>query len=269
MINVSHLFHHITVPPRQNPAIIQQPQVNVDSIFYVHPSEGPNSVTVTPLLTRSNYLAWSRSMQRALGAKNKLSFIDGSIHVPAIDDLNRGAWERCNNLVHSWILNSVSPQIAQTIIFHVHVIDVWEELKERFSKPDSIRVSMLRSAINNLKQGSKYVLDYFTKMKTLWEELNAQRLTPNCICVHPCRCEAMHSERNFRLEGQVIQFSQFSNNITSNPAILSHQEASTPDINTIFSNTLKVQTPIWLIDSGANEHIWLILKRQFIFNYNQ
>lgn len=112
VINVSHLFHHITVPPRQNPAIIQQPQVNVDSIFYVHPSEGPNSVTVTPLLTRSNYLAWSRSMQRALGAKNKLSFIDGSIHVPAIDDLNRGAWERCNHLIHSWILNSVSPQIA-------------------------------------------------------------------------------------------------------------------------------------------------------------
>jgi len=117
------------MPPRQNPATIQQPQVNVDSIFYVHPSEGPNSVTVTPLLTGSNYLAWSRSMQRALGAKNKLSFIDGSIHVPAIDDLNRGAWERCNHLIHSWILNLVSLQIAQTIIFHVHVIDVWEELK--------------------------------------------------------------------------------------------------------------------------------------------
>jgi hypothetical protein len=90
-------------------------------------------------------------MQRALGAKNKLAFIDGSTLVPADDDLNRVAWERCNYLIHSWILNSVSPQIAQTIIFHVRAIDVWEELKERFSKAYHICVSMLRSSINNLK----------------------------------------------------------------------------------------------------------------------
>jgi len=136
---------------RQNSASVQ---VNADSIFYVHPSEGPNSVTVTPLLTRSNYLAWSRSMQRALGAQNKLSFIDISIPIPDIDDLNRGVWERCSHLIHSWILNSVSPQIAQTIIFHVHAVDVWEKLNERFSKADRILFSMLRSAINILKQGS-------------------------------------------------------------------------------------------------------------------
>ncbi|KEH29684.1 hypothetical protein MTR_4g048330 [Medicago truncatula] len=56
------------MPPRQAPIIVQQ--ANTDSVFYVHPSEGPNSVAVTPLLTDSNYLAWSRSMKRALGAKN-------------------------------------------------------------------------------------------------------------------------------------------------------------------------------------------------------
>jgi len=43
------------MPPRVAPIIVQQP--NTDSIYYVHPSEGPNSVTVTPLLTGSNYLA--------------------------------------------------------------------------------------------------------------------------------------------------------------------------------------------------------------------
>jgi transposase InsO family protein len=184
----------------------QQPHADTDSIFYVHPSEGPNTVTVTPLLTGSNYLAWSRSMQRALGAKNKLAFINGSTPEPDEDDLNRNAWERCNHLIHSWILNSVSPQIAQTIIFHVRAIDVWEELKDRFSKADRIRVSMLRSSINNLKQGSNSVLDYYTEMKTLWEELNSHRPMPLCTCIHQCRCEAMRSARAFRLEDQVIQF---------------------------------------------------------------
>jgi len=69
-------------------------------------------VTDTPFLDGSNYLAWHRSMKRALGAKNKLVFVDGSILIPPVDDLKRSAWERCNHLIHFWILNSVSPQIA-------------------------------------------------------------------------------------------------------------------------------------------------------------
>jgi len=114
------------MPPRAAPVIVQQ--TNTDSVYYVHPSEGPNSVTVTPLLTGSNYLAWSRSMKHALGAKNKFAFVDGSIPIPPVDDLNCNACECCNHLIHSWILNSVSPQIAQTIVFHEFSIDVWIEL---------------------------------------------------------------------------------------------------------------------------------------------
>jgi len=41
---------YIIMTPHQIPQISQQSQVNTDSIFYVHPSEGSNSVTVTPLL---------------------------------------------------------------------------------------------------------------------------------------------------------------------------------------------------------------------------
>jgi hypothetical protein len=186
------------MPPRQAPIIVQQ--ANTDSIYYVHPSEGPNSVVVTPPLTGSNYLAWSRSMKRALGAKNKFAFIDGSVPIPPFDDLNRNAWERCNHLIHSWILNSVSPQIAQTIVFHEYAIDVWIELQERFSKVDRVRVASLRTSINNLKQGSKTVLDYFTEMKSLWEELNSHRPMPMCTCPYPCRCESMRAARNFRME---------------------------------------------------------------------
>jgi len=97
-------------------------------------------------------------MKHALGTKNKFAFIDGSVPIPPPDDLNRNAWECCNNLIHSWILNSVSPQIAQTIVFHEYAIDVWVELQERFSKVDRIRVASLRSTINNLKQGYKSYL---------------------------------------------------------------------------------------------------------------
>jgi len=186
--------------------MVRQNQPDTESVFYVHPSEGPNSVLVSPPLDGSNYLAWSRSMIRAFGAKNKLKFIDGSMEIPDEDDSNRNAWERCNHLVQSWIINSVSPQIAQTLVFHENAIDAWSDLKERFSKADRIRIASLRSQINNMKQGSRSVLEYFTKMKTLLEELNSHRPMPHCTCPRPCRCAAMREARCYRLEDQVILF---------------------------------------------------------------
>ncbi|MCI55276.1 receptor-like serine/threonine kinase, partial [Trifolium medium] len=47
------------------------------NVYYVHPFDGPASVSITPVLTHSNYHTWARAMRRALGAKNKLDFVDG------------------------------------------------------------------------------------------------------------------------------------------------------------------------------------------------
>jgi len=141
-----------------------------------------------------------------LGAKNKLSFINGAIQQPDVLDLNRAAWGRCNHLIHSWIINSVSESIAQTIVFHDYALDVWEDLKERFSKADRIRISTLRSSINNLKQGGKSVSEYFTEFRTLWEELNSHRPLSACSCVHQCRCESSTLAQVYRVEDQIMQF---------------------------------------------------------------
>lgn len=61
-----------------------------------------------------------------------------------------------------------------------NALDVWIDLKERFAKTDRIRVSNLRAEINNLKQGNKFVLDYFAELRGLWEELNSHRPIPSC-----------------------------------------------------------------------------------------
>ena len=90
-------------------------------------------------------------MIRAFGGKNKLKFVDGSKEIPDEDDLNRSVWERCNHLLQSWIINFVSPQIYQTLIFHESTIDPWLDLKEHVSKVDKIGIDTLRSTINNLK----------------------------------------------------------------------------------------------------------------------
>jgi len=80
-------------------------------------------------------------MRRALGGKMKYEFVDGTIE-PITDDFNPlfRPWNRCNNLVHSWIVNYVSPSIAQSIIFMENGFDVWNDMKERFSQGDLVRI---------------------------------------------------------------------------------------------------------------------------------
>lgn len=102
-----------------------------------------------------------------LGGKNKFDFVDGSIHVPTKFDPSFKAWNRCNMLVHSWIMNSVEESIAKSIVFLENAIDVWNELKERFSQGDYICISELQFEIFGLKQDSRSVLEFFTALKVL------------------------------------------------------------------------------------------------------
>lgn len=75
-------------------------------------------------------------MWRAFGAKMKFELLDGTILMP-IDsfDLLFCVRNRCNMLIHSWIMKLVDATIAQYIVFFM---DVWLNLKERFSQGDLI-----------------------------------------------------------------------------------------------------------------------------------
>ncbi|GAU45259.1 hypothetical protein TSUD_291430 [Trifolium subterraneum] len=195
------------MPPHVAPVAPIDPVLDRSSPYYVHPSDGPTSVTVTPVLTGSNYHSWARSMCRALGGKMKFDFVDGSIPVP-IDpfDPSLRAWNRCNMLVHSLILNSVSESIAQSIVFMENVIDVWNDLKEQFSQGDLVRIAELQQEIYSLRQESRSVTEFFSALKILWEELELYLPIPMCTCRVKCNCEAMRSARNNHNLMYVIRF---------------------------------------------------------------
>jgi hypothetical protein len=84
--------------------------------LYLHHSDSSGSVLVSQLLTGDNYYTWSRSMFMALTAKNKLQFINGTLRKPNPSDADHYSWMRCNNMVLSWIINSVSKEIDASVI---------------------------------------------------------------------------------------------------------------------------------------------------------
>ena len=121
-----------------------------------------------------------------LSVKNKLGFVDGSLPKPDMSDISLlNAWIRNNNVVISWILNFVSKDICANVIFSDCAADIWIDLKDRFQQSNGPRIFEIRRALLNLHQDQNSVSLYFTKLKTLWEELTNYR--PVCTYGH-CTC---------------------------------------------------------------------------------
>ena len=93
---------------------------NVDSLnpLFIHPSNGPNTITFGEKLTgSSNYRAWKRSMEISLSTKRKLAFVQGTIAKSNDDPQKVDLLEACNNMIISWIMNNVSDSIARSILY--------------------------------------------------------------------------------------------------------------------------------------------------------
>ncbi|KAA8532443.1 hypothetical protein F0562_032476 [Nyssa sinensis] len=140
-------------------------------------------------------------MSKALSAKNKLGFVNGTLTKPT----NRSnplysAWERCNDMVLSWILNSVTKNIASSILYIDVAADVWKDLKERFSQGNRPRIFQLKKALNSLTQDQMTVSDYFTQLKSYWDELANYRQLPQC------KCGVVKNILEFQQEEYILQF---------------------------------------------------------------
>lgn len=121
--------------------------------------------------------------------KNKLRFIDGSLPKPDSFDPLFEAWERCNNQVHTWIMNSASSNIAQSILYIESTVVAWNKLKDRFSQADFVRIADLQLEVYLFKQDSSSATDFFTNLTILWEELESLCPIPQCTCPVRCTCE--------------------------------------------------------------------------------
>jgi hypothetical protein len=73
-------------------------------------------------------------MCKGLSAKNKMGFIDGTITAPSPLNENYTSWKRCNDMVTLWIVNSVHPDISNSITYTESVAAIWNNLEKRFSQ---------------------------------------------------------------------------------------------------------------------------------------
>ncbi|XP_020222097.1 uncharacterized protein LOC109804677 [Cajanus cajan] len=225
----------------------------VHSYLYLHPGENPATSLVSPVLDSTNYHSWSRSFITALSAKNKVEFIDGGAPPPLKTDPLYSAWRRCNNMVVSWLVHSVSPSIRQSILWMDQADDIWKDLKTRYSQGDLLRVSDLQLEASSLKQGDLSVTEYFTKLRILWDELENFRPDPNCTCTIKCACSVLTIIAQRKLEDQAMQFLRGLNDQYNN--VKSHVLLMEPPISKIFSYVVQQERQLLGQNFIANVHL--------------
>lgn len=109
--------------------------------FCLQSSNYLDMILVSALLIRSrNFKSWNRAMRIALGAKQKLGFIDDVVLMPSKDNEFFLKWKRCDYMVTSWILNSISKGLVDGFIYKASLKDLWCEITERFGESNGTQI---------------------------------------------------------------------------------------------------------------------------------
>ncbi|XP_071730461.1 uncharacterized protein [Rutidosis leptorrhynchoides] len=173
--------------------------------LFLHQNDHPDLLLISKKLIGSdNYSSWKRSMMIALNAKNKLQIVTGEFAEPAISSNSRALWERTNDMIISWILNTITEQISNSLNFVNTACELWKELQEQYSQLDGHRIYQLTNDIIQLKQNHCSIEVYYHKLKGFWDELDAIEAPYNCTCACICENGRVNIEREQRKRGQIL-----------------------------------------------------------------
>ncbi|KAK9733756.1 hypothetical protein RND81_04G090200 [Saponaria officinalis] len=162
----------------------------------------------------------------ALSAKNKLGFVDGTIAKPASTSSTAKAWQMSNDVVFSWILNAVSEDIANSILYSDSAKQAWNELEEWFGQSNV-----------EFTQGNDTISSYFTKIKVIWDVIDSMGLNPNCSCT--CTCGASEKRVKFQQDQRIVQLLMGLNDLYSVIRGTILLQNPLPSLSTVYNNLVQ------------------------------
>ncbi|XP_019239864.1 PREDICTED: uncharacterized protein LOC109219851 [Nicotiana attenuata] len=141
--------------------------------YHLNSSDSPGMTLVNSVFEGRGYPGWRRSILLSLSAKKKLGFINGDCQPPDLKSPEYEQWSCVNDMVISWILNALSKDIADSVIYSKTAKDLWDSLEQRFGRSNGAKLYHLQKELSGLVQGNCDIAGYFTKLKRLWDELDA------------------------------------------------------------------------------------------------
>ncbi|XP_050387373.1 uncharacterized protein LOC126803645 [Argentina anserina] len=176
------------------------PWENPNHQLFMHHSDQLGTALVSPPLMEDNYIDWAESMIMALTIKNKNGFVNGTLKRSLTNLDEQRQWDRCNILVKTWLLGSMSKEIKRSLAHCKYASDIWDELQERFSHTNTFQLFNIENDVHECEQGTCTVTAFFTKLKGLWDERDA-------ICgLPPCTCKAATDIKTYMETQKTMKF---------------------------------------------------------------
>ncbi|KAL9663805.1 hypothetical protein QQ045_019196 [Rhodiola kirilowii] len=150
------------------------------------------SLVSSKLVNTDNFIPLRASMIRSLGIK------------PVDDPYKLARWERCNGVVLSWIINSVSDEIATSLVHYVSCVQAWNNLQNRFGGDNSMREYSIVKEITLLMQGELIVASYFNKLLQLCGDEDSYE--NDVLCTLGEQCLSTKCMQNKKLKTGIQKF---------------------------------------------------------------
>ncbi|XP_074303604.1 uncharacterized protein LOC141638051 [Silene latifolia] len=128
-----------------------------DDPLYISTTDQPTLKLVDTKFNGHHFLQWKREIYQALVAKNKDGFIYGSFRLDKKD----------KNYNHYLILESC---------------ELWPEMIERYGQTNALEIYQLKKDLGLITQDNTALIEYYSKLKQAWEDLDSLDPVPFCSC---------------------------------------------------------------------------------------
>ncbi|XP_074306418.1 uncharacterized protein LOC141641662 [Silene latifolia] len=111
-------------------------------------------------------------------------------------------------MVRQWIINSLVPSIKDSLKYVNSARELWSELLERYGQASALEVYQLKKQLEGISQDNSSLVDYYEKMKNLWETLDGLDPIPLCSCgkIDQCTCSLLKKIIDRENTVKLIQF---------------------------------------------------------------
>lgn len=154
------------------------PEISSGSYYPSPTSHGlvePSSSLLTGhKLNGSNYLQWSSLILLFIRGKGHEEYLTSEFLPLSVNDPNAQIWKIDNSIVMSWLVSSMTPDIAENFLLYETVQEIWETARKLYSSKENIStIFEIESTLHELRQGELNVIQYYNLLSRSWQQLDA------------------------------------------------------------------------------------------------
>lgn len=124
-------------------------------------------------LNGNNYLQWSRFVLMFVRGRDKEQYLTGNPLPPDRSDSSFKVWCAENNLVMTWLVNSMTPEIGEKYLLATTAHKIWESVKMTYSvQENTAALAQVKRSLRAQSQGEQSVTQYYSSLVKLWQQLD-------------------------------------------------------------------------------------------------